>query len=87
MQRYDYLKAIAPDADKTPQLGKKTIKQHHASDTPKPPDEAAPAPSGEGVRGPTNPADEVPSPASAPVAADLPSDYLDIPAFLRRQAD
>jgi cell division protein FtsZ len=27
------------------------------------------------------------SPASAPVAADLPNDYLDIPAFLRRQAD
>jgi hypothetical protein len=36
---------IAPDADKTPQLGKKTHKQHHASDTPKVPDEAAPAPS------------------------------------------
>jgi cell division protein FtsZ len=27
------------------------------------------------------------APASAPVAADLPNDYLDIPAFLRRQAD
>ena len=26
-------------------------------------------------------------PASAPAAAELPSDYLDIPAFLRRQAD
>ena len=25
--------------------------------------------------------------ASAPAAADLPNDYLDIPAFLRRQAD
>ncbi|MBO9716734.1 MAG: hypothetical protein J7507_07955, partial [Pseudoxanthomonas sp.] len=25
--------------------------------------------------------------APAPAAADLPSDYLDIPAFLRRQAD
>ena len=33
---------IAPDADKTPQLGKKTHKQHHASDTPKLPDEATP---------------------------------------------
>src|SRR5690606_15806329 len=27
------------------------------------------------------------APASAPAAADLPSDYLDIPAFLRRKAD
>src|SRR5690606_699334 len=27
------------------------------------------------------------APASAPAAADLPSDYLDIPAFLRRRAD
>ncbi len=27
------------------------------------------------------------APASAPAAADLPGDYLDIPAFLRRQAD
>jgi cell division protein FtsZ len=25
--------------------------------------------------------------ASAPAAAELPNDYLDIPAFLRRQAD
>jgi hypothetical protein len=33
---------IAPDADKTPQLGKKTHKEHHASDSPKVPDEAAP---------------------------------------------
>ncbi len=38
---------IAPDADKTPQLGKKTHKEHHASDTPKVPDEAAPVVSGE----------------------------------------
>ena len=37
----------APGADKTPQLGKKTTQQHHASDTPKVPDEAAPVPSGE----------------------------------------
>ncbi|MBL8256275.1 MAG: cell division protein FtsZ [Pseudoxanthomonas mexicana] len=35
-------------------------------------------------RGSPSPA---PSPASAPVSAELPSDYLDIPAFLRRQAD
>ena len=35
---------IAPGADKTPQLGKKTQKEHHASDTPKAPDEAAPRP-------------------------------------------
>ena len=27
------------------------------------------------------------STSSAPAAAELPSDYLDIPAFLRRQAD
>ena len=38
---------IAPGADKTPQLGKKTVKEHHASDTPKAPDEAAPVPTGE----------------------------------------
>jgi hypothetical protein len=35
---------IAPDADKTPQLGKKTQKEHHASDIPKVADEAAPLP-------------------------------------------
>ena len=39
--------ALAPDADKTPQLGKKTHKQHHASDVAKVPDEAAPVPTGE----------------------------------------
>ena len=38
---------LAPGADKTPQLGKKTHKEHHASDTPKVPDEAAPVPTGE----------------------------------------
>jgi hypothetical protein len=38
---------IAPDADKTPQPGKKTHKVHHNSDTPKVPDEAAPVPTGE----------------------------------------
>ena len=38
---------LAPGADKTPQLGKKTQKEHHASDIPKVPDEAAPVPSGE----------------------------------------
>ena len=43
-------KDIAPDADKTPQLGKKTHKQHHASDAPKPPDEASPLPAGEKPR-------------------------------------
>ena len=41
---------IAPGADKTPQLGKKTHKEHHASDTPKVPDVAAPAPTGEKLR-------------------------------------
>jgi hypothetical protein len=38
---------LAPGADKTPQLGKKTHKEHHASDTPKVPAEAAPVPTGE----------------------------------------
>lgn len=38
---------IAPDADKTPQLGKKTQKEHHASDIRKQPDEAAPIPTDE----------------------------------------
>ena len=38
---------LAPDADKTPQLGKKTHKKHHASDVAKVPDEAAPVPTGE----------------------------------------
>lgn len=42
---------IAPGADKTPQLGKKTHKQNHASDTPKQPDEAAPAPTGQKSQG------------------------------------
>ena len=41
---------IAPGADKTPQLGKKTHKQSHASDTPKVADEAAPAPTDEKSR-------------------------------------
>lgn len=35
---------VAPGADETPQPGKKTHMQHHASDKPKLPDEAAPAP-------------------------------------------
>lgn len=38
---------IAPGADETPQPGKKTHMEHHASDTPKAPDEAAPVPSEE----------------------------------------
>jgi len=38
---------IAPGADKTPQLGKKTHKEHHASDIAKVPAEAAPIPSEE----------------------------------------
>ncbi len=33
---------IAPGADKTPQPGKKPHMAHHASDTPKTPDEAEP---------------------------------------------
>lgn len=40
-------KEIAPGADKTPQPGKKTHMQHHASDTAKTPDEAAPVPTPE----------------------------------------
>lgn len=36
--------AIAPGADKTPQPGKKTHMERHASDRPKVPDEAAPVP-------------------------------------------
>jgi hypothetical protein len=35
---------IAPGSDKTPQPGKKTHMEHHASDTVKVPDEAAPEP-------------------------------------------
>lgn len=35
---------VAPGADKTPQPGKKTHMERHASDTPKAPDEAAPVP-------------------------------------------
>ena len=38
---------IAPGADKTPQPGKKTHMEHHASDTAKTADEAAPVPSEE----------------------------------------
>ena len=38
---------VAPGADKTPQPGKKTHMGHHASDTPKVPDEAAPVPTEE----------------------------------------
>ncbi len=38
---------IAPGADKTPQLGKKTHKEQHASDTAKVPDEAAPVSGGD----------------------------------------
>jgi hypothetical protein len=40
-------KEVAPGADKTPEPGKKTHMEHHASDTPKVPDEAAPLPTGE----------------------------------------
>jgi hypothetical protein len=38
---------IAPGSDKTPQPGKKTHMEHHASDIVKLPDEAAPVPSEE----------------------------------------
>ena len=38
---------IAPGADETPQPGKKTHMEHHASDIAKEPDEAAPVPSEE----------------------------------------
>jgi hypothetical protein len=35
---------VAPGADKKPQPGKKTHMEHHASDAPKEPTEAAPVP-------------------------------------------
>ena len=38
---------IAPGADKTPQPGKKTHMEHHASDIAKTPDEATPVPTAE----------------------------------------
>lgn len=38
---------LAPGADHTPQLGKKTHKEHHASDITKVPDEAGPVPTQE----------------------------------------
>jgi hypothetical protein len=38
---------VAPGADKKPQPGKKTHMEHHASDKPKVPDEAAPVPAAE----------------------------------------
>lgn len=38
---------IAPGADRTPQPGKKTHMEHHASDTPKAPAEPAPVPTSE----------------------------------------
>ncbi len=38
---------VAPGADKTPEPGKKTHMEHHASDTVKTPDEAAPLPTEE----------------------------------------
>ena len=38
---------IAPGADKTPQPGKKTHMEHHASDVEKEPDQAAPVPTAE----------------------------------------
>ena len=40
-------KEIAPGADKTPQPGKKTHMEHHASDVPKVAAEAAPVDTGE----------------------------------------
>lgn len=38
---------IAPGSEQTPQPGRKTPMDHHASDEPKLPDEAAPVPSEE----------------------------------------
>lgn len=38
---------VAPGTDETPQPGKKTHKEHHVSDNPKIPDEAAPIPTEE----------------------------------------
>ena len=40
-------KEIAPGADKTPEPGKKTHMEHHASDVAKSPDEASPVPTEE----------------------------------------
>lgn len=42
---------LAPSADKNPRLGKKTTKQHHASDVRKVPDEPGPVPTGEQTAG------------------------------------
>ena len=42
---------------------------------------------GMGLRRPSSDTVAASAPAAAPAAAELPSDYLDIPAFLRRQAD
>lgn len=41
---------VAPGADKTPRPGKKTHREHHASDTPRLPDEAAAVPATEKPR-------------------------------------
>lgn len=38
---------VAPGTDKTPHPGKKTPMEHHVSDNPKIPDEAAPIPTEE----------------------------------------
>ena len=46
-QKRHHGEEVAPGADKTPQPGKKTHMEHHASDAPKLPDEAAPVPATE----------------------------------------
>ena len=38
---------VAPGTEKTPHPGKKTHREHHVSDNPKVPDEAAPIPTEE----------------------------------------
>jgi len=43
-EKKNHNEAIAPGADKTPQPGKKTHMERHASDIAKVPDEAAPLP-------------------------------------------
>jgi len=42
---------------------------------------------GLGLRRPSADTVAASAPSSSPAAAELPNDYLDIPAFLRRQAD
>ena len=46
-EKKNHGEALAPGADEKPQPGKKARMEHHASDSPKIPDEAAPVPTEE----------------------------------------